>query len=130
MGPFIAVTTSFVVGAVAGFMLACYLAARSINKDKLRGVHLDRDAAWMKVGDTLRADEFWFNDTAAWQAWADRVIAEVDERGAWFLVGSNPADDRLVIDVLDVYKGRPDTRLRQMLPRRNVRAVEFWRGRS
>lgn len=36
--------------------------------------------------------------------------------------------DRIVIDVLDAYQ--PDSRLHELLRARNVRSVEFWRGKS
>lgn len=78
---------------------------------------------WVKVGDTLWAGEFWYTDESAWDRWTDTVVEQIDERGAWFLVGWTSADDRLVIDVL-----RRDIDI--FLHDRNIRGVEFWRGNS
>ena len=84
----------------------------------------DETLPWVKVGDTLNAGEFWYSDREAWARWHNLIAEEIEERGAWFLVGGNPADDLLVIDVI-----HPD-RLRQTLVDNNIRYVEFWRGQS
>lgn len=88
----------------------------------------DATDTWVKVGDTLTPDPFWYNELAAWLRWSSLVVQEIDERGAWFVVGITPDCDRIVIDVLDAY--RSDTRLHALLRSRNVRQVEFWRGQS
>lgn len=83
---------------------------------------------WVRVGETLTAEPFWYADLAEWRRWTAMVVSEVDDRGAWFIVGITPDCDRIVIDVLDAYS--TNSRLHALLRARNVREVEFWRGRS
>lgn len=86
------------------------------------------DYPWVKVGETMIFDPFWYDDLAEWRLWTTLVVNEVDQRGAWFIVGITTDVDRIVIDVLDAYSA--DSRLHELLRARNVRSVEFWRGKS
>lgn len=80
--------------------------------------------SWVKLGDTLWAGEFWYSDRSAWVQWHDAVSGQIDERGAWFLVGWDTDADRIVIDVV-----HPDLLLTTLMDL-NIRGVEFWRGQS
>lgn len=88
---------------------------------------------WVELGEPITDADRFMTD-ATWFQWAERVAVEVEERGAWFLLGNRPDEKEFVFDVLD-HMGRelPVVSLVGVLERRlrsrNVRTVRFF-GRA